>query len=159
MKTADTKESGGNTVNVFFERKIRLPYDVKDCVEDLLDAEGKKGCSLNLVFTGDSEVRKLNAEFRGKNKATDVLTFEEDGKGGEVYISVDTAEKNADGYGASLADEIARLVVHGTLHSLGYDHMEKEEEKIMKTRTALYMKLFESNRKGARVARGRKWNP
>jgi probable rRNA maturation factor len=92
-----------------------------------------------LVLTGDRAVRTLNARYRGKDKATDVLSFP--GPGGEVglgdiVISVETAARNAKEYGRTLPQELDILALHGFLHVLGYDHetddgeMERLEKRL-----------------------------
>ncbi len=80
---------------------------------------------LSLVLAGDGLLRRLNRVYRGKDKATDVLSFP--GEGGEaglgdIVISVPTAAKNARGLGRTLAQELDVLALHGFLHVLGYDH-------------------------------------
>lgn len=80
---------------------------------------------LALVLAGDRTLRRLNRRYRGRDQATDVLSFP--GPGGEeglgdVLISVETAERNARALGRSLAQELDVLALHGFLHVLGYDH-------------------------------------
>lgn len=88
---------------------------------------------ITIVLIGDEEIRRLNARYRDKDKATDVLSFNiEDGlkEGepfGDVVVSVETARRQARTYGAPLAEEMRRLIVHGTLHLCGYDHHERKE--------------------------------
>jgi probable rRNA maturation factor len=90
-------------------------------------AEGK----INLVLMKDKEIRKLNRKFRKKDKATDVLAFpmKEEGVLGDIAISTDTAKRNAKRYGVSYRCELKRLVIHGTLHLLGYRHGESMRKK------------------------------
>jgi rRNA maturation RNase YbeY len=86
-----------------------------------------------VVLTGDRKIRELNRTFRGIDRATDVLSFdigdglEHDEPLGDIVISVETARRQAHEYGAPLRTELARLVVHGTLHLCGYDHREPRE--------------------------------
>jgi probable rRNA maturation factor len=81
--------------------------------------------SVALVLTGDRVVHDLNRRYRGKDKPTDVLSFEgmggEDGLG-DIVISVDTAARNARQLGRTLPQELDILALHGFLHVLGYDH-------------------------------------
>lgn len=92
---------------------------------------------LTVVLTDDAEIRRLNRTYRGKDRATDVLSFSlGDGRAqgeplGDVVISVDTAARQARSYGASLEQELARLLVHGTLHLCGYDHRTRRQAVIM----------------------------
>ena len=81
---------------------------------------------VELVFVNDDEMRKINREQRGIDKATDVLSFPYEqvpgGLMGSVVISTDTASRVAAGLGHSIECEIALLFLHGILHILGYDH-------------------------------------
>jgi len=88
---------------------------------------GLKG-SVTLVVTSSQEIRSLNGRFRGKNKATDVLSFPADspaqhrGVAGEIAISADIARQNAAKLGHSAALEVKVLALHGILHLAGFDH-------------------------------------
>jgi len=82
---------------------------------------------VTVLLTTDAAIRKLNRQFRGKNKATDVLSFPAEGLGaqgiaGDLAISVTTAVGQAAEQGHSLSTEIKVLVLHGLLHLAGYDH-------------------------------------
>ena len=122
------------------KEKGKLPVKwIKDLVNKLLDLQGLKGIEVSLYFTDDDTIRELNKTYRGKNKATDVLSFIFDEPAGhyrllgEIVISVDTARKQAKEIGHSLEEEIKRLVVHGFVHLLGYDHeLGGEEERKFK---------------------------
>ena len=92
-----------------------------------------------VALSDDATVRELNARYRGKDKATDVLSFPGDDPGvglGDILISVETAERNAAGLGRTLAGELDVLALHGFLHVLGYDHetddgtMDRLERKL-----------------------------
>jgi probable rRNA maturation factor len=80
---------------------------------------------LAVVLGADGAIRRLNARYRGKDRATDVLSFPGPGgvEGlGDVVISVETAERNARAAGRTLGGELEILAIHGLLHCLGYDH-------------------------------------
>ena len=96
---------------------------------------------VTVLLTTDAAIRKLNRQFRGKNKATDVLSFPAEGPGahgiaGDLAISVTTALKQAADQGHPLATEIKVLILHGLLHLAGYDHeiddgkMARRERKL-----------------------------
>ena len=93
--------------------------------------------ALNVVFVNDAYIQSLNKIYRGKDKSTDVLSFNYQGEEtdsqlmGEVYISVPTAERQAKDHKHSLHDEITKLLIHGILHVHGHDHEEDEEYKQM----------------------------
>ena len=91
-----------------------------------LNAIGKSGASATIAFVSDQSIRKLNQQFRGVDKATDVLSFPDDGTDalnlGDIAVSVETAARQAKENGLSFDDEIAQLILHGLLHLSGYDH-------------------------------------
>lgn len=88
---------------------------------------------LNVVFVNDKYIRALNKAYRGKDKVTDVLSFPyyEGDLVGEVYLSVETAGRQAKGHKHTLADELIKLIVHGILHIHGFDHEEDEDYRKM----------------------------
>ena len=78
-----------------------------------------------LVLAGDRLVHRLNRQYRGKDRPTDVLSFPGDGAEGslgDIVISLDTAARNARGLGRTLPQELDVLALHGFLHVLGHDH-------------------------------------
>ena len=114
----------------------------------------KKNAKISLVFVSNSEIKKINKKYRNKDKATDVLSFPFfDLKNkkevinevspfylGEIFISYDKAKTQAKQFGFSLKREISRLLIHGILHLLGYDHYKKEERKKMENLESNIMK-------------------
>jgi probable rRNA maturation factor len=131
-------------------RKRKLPLRrIERVTRALLAAAGEGEASLSLSFVGDAAIRRLNREHRGKDRPTDVLSFplfepEAGRKGGkrsgpgeperllgDIVISVDAAARQAAGYGAPLAAEIERLLIHGILHLLGHDHEIAAERRAM----------------------------
>lgn len=107
----------------------------------LLAAVGENEAALSLSLVDDDAIRTLNAQYRGKDAATDVLSFPLDAEPvsapaerllGDVVISVDTARRQADAYDAPLQREIYRLLIHGLLHLKGHDHEAADERRIMR---------------------------
>ncbi|MEW6173475.1 MAG: rRNA maturation RNase YbeY [Bacillota bacterium] len=99
---------------------------------------------LGVTFLDDAAIRELNRKYRAKDEATDVLSFsmgeeepQEDGTKvlllGDVLISLETASRQALTSGRDLTTEVAQLVIHGTLHLLGYDHQTDEDAALMRT--------------------------
>jgi len=85
-------------------------------------AAGVRG-EVTVLVTSSAELRHLNRRFRGKNSATDVLSFPAaDGIGGDIAISAQVGARNARRLGHSPADELRALILHGLLHLAGYDH-------------------------------------
>ena len=123
---------------------------IKVC-ENLLK-EDFKDVSVSINFVSDEEIQRLNREFRNIDKVTDVLSFPNLNKTpneklkkfrkladfdtnllflGDIVISKKIAKKQAREYEHSLKREVCFLALHGFLHLLGFDHIKKEDEKIM----------------------------
>jgi probable rRNA maturation factor len=95
-----------------------------------------------LVLAGDRTLHRLNRDYRGKDKPTDVLSFPGEEAGlGDIVISVETAERNARRLGRTLPQEIDVLALHGFLHVLGYDH-EKDDGTMDRLEQRLRRKLL-----------------
>ena len=99
--------------------------------EEVLKSIGAKKPNVTIVFVGDNTIRELNHRFRGKDYATDVLSFpstaepfEEENRSqlGEVVISVQRATAQAHTNRLSFENEVKQLILHGLLHLCGYDH-------------------------------------
>ena len=131
------------------QEKFKITYAqkilVRRAVEATLDYEGyRNNAEISLTFTDNAKIQKINNEFRGIDKATDVLSFpltdyesadlpfadELDGSLGDIVISLERAKEQADEFGHSFEREIAFLTVHSMLHLLGYDHVNSEEEEL-----------------------------
>ncbi len=103
---------------------------------DLPDKAG----TINLKLVSDAEISALNEQFAGINTPTDVLSFPYSGEDelGDVAISLETAERQAESAGVKLEDELGTLLVHGLLHILGFDHQTASEQALMdKHQTAI----------------------
>ncbi|MFZ8786055.1 rRNA maturation RNase YbeY [Thermocrinis sp.] len=101
-----------------------------------LEVLGLSKVELSIVLVSDAQIKRLNKLYRNKDKPTDVLSFPIGEKVedwlilGDIVISVDTAKRQAQELGHSLEEELKRLLVHGLVHLLGYDHeLGGEEEK------------------------------
>ena len=113
------------------QRRVKVdPNAWTTFAEQALTAIGNSGSSATIAFVSDSNIRKLNQQFRGIDKATDVLSFpaDEPDNLGDVAISVETAAKQAKENGLQFDDEIAQLILHGLLHLSGYDHETDDGE-------------------------------
>ena len=105
---------------------------LKGIVKKVLEGENKEGAGLSIALVGQGRIRELNKKYRGKNRATDVLAFPGDGLG-EIIICLREVKKNAKRYRSNSEKELARVLIHGILHLLGYDH-EKSEQAAEKMR-------------------------
>ncbi len=89
--------------------------------------------SLTLVFLSASQMRKINLQFRGKSKVTDILSFQTDPRElGELVLCVPQIKLQAKQHKLSFREELNYMLVHGLLHLLGYDHeASHKEEQVM----------------------------
>ncbi len=100
---------------------------VRAAAEQVLRGEGRDA-ALSIAFLAPGDMQRLNRDYKGHDRPTDVLAFalpQPDGSlAGDVYICRDVAATQARELGIPLREELLRLVVHGTLHVLGWDHPE-----------------------------------
>ncbi|HJQ12306.1 MAG TPA: rRNA maturation RNase YbeY [Gemmatimonadaceae bacterium] len=109
---------------------------VKSAVIEALTAEGVRDAMISVAFVGRAAIARLNQKYLGHRGATDVISFgfssggKRGGVIGDIYICPDVARVNARGQGVRAGEELLRLVVHGTLHVLGYDHPEDGRARV-----------------------------
>ena len=149
------------TIQIEYEAKKDWNVDYRPIIETIvLAALDYEKCpyeaEVNVLLTDNEEIRRLNREFRSIDRETDVLSFpmgdfetpsdfdrlEDQAEDyfnpetgelllGDIVISVDKVQEQAEKYGHSQERELAFLVAHSMLHLCGYDHMEEEERLIM----------------------------
>ena len=150
------------TIEYEAEKKLSLPYEeiIREIVEGSLDYEEcPYEAEVNVILTDNPSIQEINREHRQIDAPTDVLSFplvdygrpadfshvEEQAEDyfnpetgelmlGDIVISVDKVEEQAEKYGHSQRRELAFLVAHSMLHLCGYDHMEEEERLDMEAR-------------------------
>jgi probable rRNA maturation factor len=152
-----------------FPRNQRIP-SARTLARFLRDAQStlRLRGQVTVLLTTDSAIRRLNRKFRGKNKATDVLSFPavkplrvSEGEApervaGDLAISIQTARKQAADQGHALITELKVLILHGLLHLAGFDHenddgeMARREQRL-RARLRLPQGLIERNEKGLPV--------
>lgn len=117
------------------DRRITKKF-LKDKAQEILRELNLQNVELSLTLTDDEKIRQINRAWRNKDKPTDVLSFPmEETVGykyrvlGDVIISAPFAERQAEEIGYSYRDEVLRLMIHGILHLLGYDHEKSEEDE------------------------------
>lgn len=139
-------------IEVFYEEIENLKEEelIRKVIECVLKEEKiKKNLDVYVTLTNNETIRKINAEHRNIDKATDVLSFpmfnreeipllkKEDNSEdilGDIIVSIERVREQAEEYGHSFERELAYLVTHGMLHLLGYDHMIEEEKIVMRKR-------------------------
>lgn len=114
---------------------------LNDVVLKTLEHEKASDAFLSIVFVSSEEIKELNRVYRNNDSVTDVISFAFEDNGnhlpsnvrilGDIYVCIPVMKKQAKEYGHSEKRELSFLVVHGLLHLLGYDHMNKEDEEKM----------------------------
>jgi rRNA maturation RNase YbeY len=133
----------------------RIPRSVVSAaVRRVAKGERRRRAVVSVVFVGNRTSARMNRRFLGHTGGTDVISFPL-GEGrmieGEVYVNLDRARSQAREYGVRFADEVCRLVVHGTLHLFGYDDRTVALERHMKRREDRYVGVPASGRRQRRI--------
>lgn len=124
-------------------------------VESALRAEKVRGALVSVAFVSDRAIAALNARHLGHRGPTDVISFgfdrptKSDPVVGDIYVAPAVAARNAKASRRPVREELVRLLVHGTLHVLGYDHPEDENRE----GSAMWRRQEQLVRRLARIAR------
>ena len=145
------------SLHIYFENmqdKHRVTYALKILVRNAIEAtlafeKVSAGCEVSVTFADNEGIRAINREYRQIDAPTDVLSFplfeESAGKKqlGDIVLSLERCAAQAEEFGHSFERECAFLTVHSTLHLLGYDHVngEEEERDMRKRQTAIVEKM------------------
>ena len=112
--------------------KSALPRVPFETIKDFVLGQGYE---LSLVFVGDKLSKKLNNKFRGKDRATNILSFPYSETDGEIFINPNIVKKEAQKQREKFGDYLAYIFIHGLTHLKGFDHgskMDVEEDKAKK---------------------------
>lgn len=146
-------------INNTTKEEINFDKDLERVAKEVFDLEGlDEDLEISLSFVDKDEIHRLNKEYRGVDKPTDVLSFpiyesKEDLKEtakdpdgffelvlGDIVICMDIAKDQAEEFGHSLERELMYLSCHSILHLLGYDHIKEEDKKLMRSKEKIVMK-------------------
>ncbi|MDF2437847.1 MAG: rRNA maturation factor [Bacteroidota bacterium] len=119
---------------------------LKKWINSVVEKKKRKPGDLNYIFCSDEHLLSINKQYLNHDTYTDIITFDyskEDVKmpiAGDIFISVDRVQENAKKFGKSFENELHRVIIHGTLHLLGYkdkgkaakEEMTKEEDRALK---------------------------
>lgn len=144
-------------INNTTKEGIDIEKDLEKVIREVLKLENvdEKKCEISISFVDKEKIQELNRDFRSIDRVTDVLSFpiedffNEDRETllekpylmlGDVVICLDVARRQAEELGHSFEREIMYLTCHSILHLLGYDHMEDNDKKIMRSKEKEVMK-------------------
>jgi rRNA maturation RNase YbeY len=129
------------TEDISFNLKQRRP--LKSWIKNTIIAEGFKLRELNFIFCSDNYLLSINQNFLKHDTLTDIITFDnsEDKRVivGDIFISLERIQENAESFGVTIKDELHRVMIHGTLHLLGYADKAKEAKALMTDKEDLYL--------------------
>lgn len=139
-------------IELFTEGEVSFPFhgigegDITLIAEIAARRMELDNAVITFIITDNNYIRTINRDYRKKDSPTDVISFayrEDPFPGiedvqeelGDIYLSIERAREQAEEYGVTLADELKRLIVHGMLHLLGYDHeTSPEDEAVMRAK-------------------------
>lgn len=142
------------------QKTVKIPTGlrmlIRRCCNAVLKLENFEGpAEISVTFTDNEQIKTLNAQYRDKDTATDVLSFPMGENGvydtnhdtgakilGDIVLSMEKAMEQAETFGHSLQRETAYLTAHSVLHLLGYDHMENMERVRMREKEEKVMDLL-----------------
>lgn len=125
-------------INLFNNYNDEIKFDYNAIIDNIQNGI-KEDIELSLILVDINGIHNINKEYRGIDRPTDVISFcledEEDDKYlGDIFVCIEKVYEQSKEYNHSNEREFAFLVVHGILHLLGYDHMNKEDEEKMFTK-------------------------
>lgn len=135
-------------INFFFEETDEFDVsglNVEKNIETVLANENRTLGEVNYIFCSDEYLLNINKQYLNHDYYTDVISFDytEDGIiSGDIFISVDTVKDNAKEYEVEFEKELARVMVHGVLHFIGYKDKTDEDAKLMRQKENQYLPLF-----------------
>ncbi len=134
------------------QRKLKIELKpLRQLLQNISAALGIVDKELSVVLVSDKQIARLNRQYRRQNQATDVLAFAmQEGEFsqlnpqllGDVVISVETAQRQAQARQHNLIRELQILTIHGVLHLLGYDHMQPAKAKQMQQKERQLLDLI-----------------
>ena len=134
----------------FFAHEVALPFSSSPLHEHffkfIITSENATLGNLIFVFCSDEYLYSLNVQFLNHSYFTDVITFDHSSEhrlvNGEIYISIQRVQDNASFFFVSFQHELARVMIHGVLHLLGYKDSTNEEVQLMRFKENKYLSIY-----------------
>ena len=137
-------------MEIFFHKEdvkieVKEKERIRKWIENTIKKEGKKGETINVILTSNSNMLSLNKKYLKRNYITDIIAFNynrENIISGDLFLNPDTIKRNAKKYKTKLTEEIKRVIIHGVLHLIGYDDKKEEEKKVIREKENFYLDRF-----------------
>ena len=136
-------------INIFFEDIEEFDVNnlhIETNIEKLVVNENRILGDVNYILCSDAYLLDINRQYLNHDYYTDVISFdycEDNVISGDIFISVDTVADNAKEYGVTFEKELARVMIHGVLHFVGYNDKSDEEVPVMRAKENQYLPLFD----------------
>lgn len=137
-----------SSINFFIEDteyRIRNKKLIRKWIIAAINQENYLLDTINLIFTSDNYLYQLNLEHLNHDTLTDIITFEYNEEEqpilSDIFISIDRVQENATKYNQRKLDELHRIIIHGTLHLLGYNDKKKLDKELMTKKEDYYLSL------------------
>jgi len=124
------------------EFELQNEAELSEWISATIAAEGYREGEINYIFCDDEYLHKLNVEFLNHDTLTDVISFDYTvGKEihGDIYISVERVQDNANDFKVAFSNELQRVIIHGVLHYCGYKDKTDADEKVMRSKEEFYL--------------------
>ncbi len=136
-----------NDINIFYEHSSIpiLEKNLQSLCSEILKYKGYNKYNISIVFVSDEALKEMKKEYLNQDMYTDVIAFnlsDDDKLDGEIYISFDAVKINSDLYNTNVNNELQRIVIHGTLHLIGYEDNTKEKKDEMTKMEDFFIKNF-----------------
>lgn len=122
---------------------LKQKTKIKSWIKSAITEEGFELNELNFIFCSDAYLLKINRDFLDHDDYTDVITFDHSEThhliAGDIFISMERIKENADSFHVSITDELCRVMIHGTLHLLGYKDKTKAAKLRMTAKENYYL--------------------
>lgn len=115
--------------------RLKGKLKIKRWIKQVVENYGYKLGEVSYVFCSDERILEVNKQYLSHDFYTDIITFdyvERERVSGDIFISIDRVEENAQDFNVSFQQELLRVVIHGVLHLLGFEDHSQEEQQLMR---------------------------
>lgn len=116
-----------------------------DWIESIIESEGKILGEINYIFCDDEYLHQINVQYLDHDTLTDIISFdytEGDIISGDIFLSVERVQDNANDFQVSFEEELKRVMSHGVLHYCGYKDKSEADEQLMRTKEEEKIQMF-----------------
>jgi rRNA maturation RNase YbeY len=144
-RSSDTKP----VIDFFCEEiefELENSHTVIQWLEDCYKQENKAVALLNYIFCSDDYLHSINLQYLNHNTLTDIITFSNSREGaaiqGDIFISIDRVKENAIHFDTPFEQELTRVIIHGSLHLMGYKDKTEDDQKLMTEKENFYLACY-----------------